>query len=1479
MRSAWRGWSRWRGSEAWCGWTAVTVLACVLFGAGCEDFSDDPVLGEEEFALGLPSMMISDGSRVYLATTSLFPPALGTVYALDANQQVHWSNVWSSGVALMLGGDGLLYVHSSGTVSAVDPADGRRLGFDGPGLGEMAWHPWGLPMTYGAGFSVLDRFGNEIVRTFAEGVQVHRVAGARDGNLYALVTVQEGESTQDYVWKLRDSLDEVLWFITLDPSYTFASSPGGPGLAVHDDFMVWSTSNLTEARAHDGAFLWGVTSGGQQVLVDADGTTYLGGGRRVAVSPSGDILWEHIGRSELVLTADGLGMMGVLSDRFAGNQAALGRVDRRTGEFEDTVVFRAATDFLPPVVVGGRLFGTTHVIVTSRGEMTISQDAFTYVGTGSAASTGRGWAAQAGSAGRRALPVADRLPDSAGLRGLWVAQRDGAVRALQFTGQALNFGLVSGEVYAIWERSIPEAPRLVQVGTWTLEGDRLTLAPVADLAGSRGRTSLRVRAAPPGVLSVDDPVQDVTRAFARAAKLPGVEAVVDALELTWIDETGANRAEWGGVANVVAAQDGGLWVATTYDGTGYFGSRQYRPTYVRTDGPRVISRTGHMVVGRITPDGTWAQGFHLEANGGARVPYMAEELDGVRIRGPIHFGARPEEAERLISLLLRPSGEQELVVAEKVPWPEEPGAERPIDFESVRLAGVLEGDDLVFAGVRGPDVRPPRERRDRRTFVRRTDARGAERWETRLGETEEDLALLDATLHETDGAVYVVGMTWQPLEAAGQRVDAWGTGRLFLARLNLETGAVEALVGLGSSFPNRNLLPLARVRALPSGGVLLQAAPGIDLPVNFGLGTVRAAESGATYAIAGFSPDLEIRWSTRVALADPDADGVFARSRLRAEPILLRDGTVLLVGEARGTLVVGDETVGGPDRVAPVLQFSPCGDLLPPRWFRALLVASTAVEQDDGALVVGGAYISDILEPPFVIPWPGRLPTPSDPYGNSNHLLMRLQPPEVSDLPGPADCRPGEPVLPTVTVTLPGTGMGRVVSTPPGIDCPGNCSAEFPNLQEITLTAVADPGSVFSGFSAAGHSPQDCSGLGNCRIQLIADARVEARFDGGDLTWVHPLPIAVRPPGDGVQGVGDQVHVRGRATAPFSTRSGSWDPGVDGEEVLVVVSERGIERAMGLPTVAGTGTWAVGPGGHVAFVAAATEARALFPELALGNGPHLVLLSASGEPVWARPLPTAGGSTYWALSVRDDAVGVIWLAGTAVTIDELTLAAPREAFAMFDLATGEAIALHSVGEARALLRPNSQGGFTLYTPIGSLGALDAPPPFDIPPGPARPTFLIHGADGALVNVARLRESFPEPIVRVTAQSRNDGGVETVLLDENHLPRWGVIAPPEGRAGFSAGAAWVPNVPLPSTLLRGWANVRVPVVRVDGSGTVTHAWTAAPEDEAIAVRVFPQNEHEAILVLRAARLRDGAGRVLFEGNPDDHVVAGLRLIEE
>jgi hypothetical protein len=66
-------------------------------------------------------------------------------------------------------------------------------------------------------------------------------------------------------------------------------------------------------------------------------------------------------------------------------------------------------------------------------------------------------------------------------------------------------------------------------------------------------------------------------------------------------------------------------------------------------------------------------------------------------------------------------------------------------------------------------------------------------------------------------------------------------------------------------------------------------------------------------------------------------------------------------------------------------------------------------------------------------------------------------------------------------VTMAGTGTGMVTS-PAGIHCASSCFAPFERGTKVTLTAVADSGSTFAGWSGG-----LCSGTGDCAVYLFTD--------------------------------------------------------------------------------------------------------------------------------------------------------------------------------------------------------------------------------------------------------------------------------------------------------------------------------------------------------------------------------------------------------
>ena len=80
----------------------------------------------------------------------------------------------------------------------------------------------------------------------------------------------------------------------------------------------------------------------------------------------------------------------------------------------------------------------------------------------------------------------------------------------------------------------------------------------------------------------------------------------------------------------------------------------------------------------------------------------------------------------------------------------------------------------------------------------------------------------------------------------------------------------------------------------------------------------------------------------------------------------------------------------------------------------------------------------------------------------------------------------------TLTIGKAGNGEGTVTSSPAGIDCGGDCSEEYEEGTQVTLTATAADKNSFEGWSGGG-----CTGTEPCTITISEDTTVTASFKKG----------------------------------------------------------------------------------------------------------------------------------------------------------------------------------------------------------------------------------------------------------------------------------------------------------------------------------------------------------------------------------------------
>ena len=130
-----------------------------------------------------------------------------------------------------------------------------------------------------------------------------------------------------------------------------------------------------------------------------------------------------------------------------------------------------------------------------------------------------------------------------------------------------------------------------------------------------------------------------------------------------------------------------------------------------------------------------------------------------------------------------------------------------------------------------------------------------------------------------------------------------------------------------------------------------------------------------------------------------------------------------------------------------------------------------------------------------------------------------------------------------VALTLAGDGVGRVTSSPGGIDCPGACTALFLQGTPLVLSAVPDALSKFRGYEASCADPR-------CAWTVKADATVVARFDqrrylavdlGAPAGGSWSSPISISPHKEliaGAWGGLQRVFLLGRRHARHRNRAG-----------------------------------------------------------------------------------------------------------------------------------------------------------------------------------------------------------------------------------------------------------------------------------------------------------------------------------------------------
>ena len=101
----------------------------------------------------------------------------------------------------------------------------------------------------------------------------------------------------------------------------------------------------------------------------------------------------------------------------------------------------------------------------------------------------------------------------------------------------------------------------------------------------------------------------------------------------------------------------------------------------------------------------------------------------------------------------------------------------------------------------------------------------------------------------------------------------------------------------------------------------------------------------------------------------------------------------------------------------------------------------------------------------------------------------------ISNASANANAPPSPSPSAQVTLTVAVDGTGSVRSTPPGIDCPGTCTASFAAGTAVSLASTPAEGWRFDAWSGA------CDGAGACTVALDADRDVKGALVLLDPRW------------------------------------------------------------------------------------------------------------------------------------------------------------------------------------------------------------------------------------------------------------------------------------------------------------------------------------------------------------------------------------------
>ncbi len=665
-----------------------------------------------------------------------------------------------------------------------------------------------------------------------------------------------------------------------------------------------------------------------------------------------------------------------------------------------------------------------------------------------------------GNHNRRAGATVQINPLSPDLIGHWAT-------TLGQTTHVVRFGK---ELYELWSYPTDALPKPVERGTWTFADGHVHLTTTwhADDPAQVDQTRSRaVLPSTPWQLVMADPLDTQTRTWRRVRGPPvAPSAAPTGGKTQWLHSLGGPGSN---TAHALARRDDGQMIVVM---------STLGELWLPTGPTAPLDTTGFNVAGFTDAGLQWIE----------RVDEVPEQwtVRGVAVDSADRIAILGDHSlDTSMPHIIDLTSAGKYVSGWRLELPDE--VRHPGEFAETS------GGDLVLAGLAEVDEPgDPRNGWVGDIFVTRVAPDRTVVWDQRVAADGHQGAMAVAV--GADEHIVVAGHFQGTIDVGTGPISAAGND-LFVMELDAD----------GAALWVRNFTSLQH-RAPEHVGVAVDAHGNIAVAgllegaINLGHGVLETSKSGqlgdSDVFVASLDTDGQPRWSHR--LGGPQDYGLFGAIGVDEH------GNVTVAGQLGNGIEIDDKPLKTKRSLGFfAVQFNTCGALAWTKEFRecsdcikinnplvntqsAGTVRPTDIDvASDGSVAITGIFDGGVKLTDAALLWRG---------GMADAFVGVFKGAEAPD--EPLSCAPAAEGGVQVKVVLDGTGDGTVVSDPAGIACPGECSATFDSLSEVTLTATAGAASRFEGWSGAG-----CAGVDECTLIANADKTITATFERPAIIW------------------------------------------------------------------------------------------------------------------------------------------------------------------------------------------------------------------------------------------------------------------------------------------------------------------------------------------------------------------------------------------